>query len=137
MNVETVGELLVGQLVDDSQLERFTLAGRESVELTLQRKAGGEALLDFGESVVGGEVKRETEPLASARLDLIPSDGVREDVAGNPKQPRQRCAAVAVAEAVDAQQSPRERLRSEVAGRPGKSSGQPRVHVADMPGVQL
>ena len=137
MNVETGGELLVRQLVDDSQLERFTLAGRESVELTLQRKTGGEALLDFGESIFGGEVEGQAESLASARLDLIPPDGVRENVAGDPEQPRQRRAVVVVAEAVDAQESPRERLGGEVAGRPGKSSGQPRVHVADVPGVQL
>lgn len=33
-------------------------AGRESVELRLQRKTGGEAPLDFGESILGGEVER-------------------------------------------------------------------------------
>ncbi len=77
LNVESGGEFLVGQLVDDSQLERFTLARRESVELTLQRETGGEALLDLGESIFGGEVERQAESLASARLDLIPPDGVR------------------------------------------------------------
>jgi hypothetical protein len=137
LNLETGGELLVRQLVDDSQLKRFTLAGRESVELTLQRKAGGEALLDFGESVFAGKVERQAKSLASARLDLIPPDSVRQNVAGNPEQPRQRRALVIVAETLEAQESPRERLGGEVAGRPGESSGQPRVHVADVPGVQL
>jgi hypothetical protein len=137
LNVETRGEFLVRQLVDDSQLKRFTLAGRESVDLTLERKAGGEPLLDFSEPIFSGKVERQAESLASARLDLIPPDSVRENVAGDSEQPRQRRALVIVAEAVDAQESPCERLGGEVAGRPGKSSAQPRVHVGDVPGVHL
>jgi hypothetical protein len=38
--------------------ERLPFARRQSVELTLQRNAGGEPLLDFGESIFGGEVQR-------------------------------------------------------------------------------
>jgi len=136
-NVETGGEFWVRQLVDDPQLERFPLRGGEGVELMLQRKTRRQAFLDFGEAILGGEVERQPEPLASARLDLISPDGVRENVAGDPKQPRQRRAVVVIVEPIDAQQSPRERLRGEVAGRPGKTPGQPRVHVADVPGVQL
>ena len=128
---------MVRQLIDYSQLERFTLAGRKSVELTLQRTTRGQAVLDLGKSIFGGEVQRKAQSLASARLDLIPPDSVRENIAGDPEQPRQRQAVVIVAEPVDAQKSPGERLRGEVAGRPGKSSGQPHVHVADVPGVQL
>ena len=136
LNVETGGEFRVRQLVDDSQLERFTLAGRESLEVTLQRNTRGKALLDFGEPIFSGEVERQAESLASARLNPIPPHGVRENIAGDPEQPRQRRTVVIVAKAVDAQESPGERLGGEVAGRPGKSSGQPRVHVADVPGVQ-
>jgi len=137
LDVETVGEFLIGQLVDHSQLERFTLARRESVKLTLQGQTRGEALLDLGEAVFGGEVERQAESLASTRLDLIPPDGVRENVAGDPEQPRQSQAVVVVPEPIDAQESPRERLGGQVAGRPGDSPGQPCMHVADVPGVQL
>ncbi|HYB27221.1 MAG TPA: hypothetical protein VEF89_11450 [Solirubrobacteraceae bacterium] len=60
-------------------------AGRESVELRLQRKTGGEAPLDFGESILGGEVERQTESLAGARLDPIPP---RRDSHGSRVRPR-------------------------------------------------
>lgn len=137
LNAETIGEFLIGQLIDHPQLERFTLPRRECLELTFQRQAGREALLDLGEPIFGGEVERQAESLACARLDLIAPDSVRKNVASNPEQPRQRQTVVIVAEPTDAQKSSRERLSGEIAGRPGKPSRQPRIHLANVPAVQL
>lgn len=85
-DVETGGDFLVGQLVDDSHHERITLGRRQSVELTLHRKPRRETLLDLDEPILGGQVERQAKTLASTRLDLIPPNGIRQDVAGDPEQ---------------------------------------------------
>jgi hypothetical protein len=46
LNVETIGEFLVGQLMNHPQLERFTFPRRECLELTLQREAGNRSMLN-------------------------------------------------------------------------------------------
>ncbi len=117
--------------------EGFALSGGERMQLTRQRTARGQTLVDLGESIVGGQVKRQAESRTGPRLDLVPPDAVCENVAGDTEQPWQCGAMVLVTEAVKAQQGTRERLGSQVRSCPREPPRQPGVHVADTPHVEL
>jgi hypothetical protein len=136
-HVETIGELLVGQLLDDAELKRVALARGQTVELIGERETWGEPFFDLRETILGGEVERETEPLTSSRLDLVSANRVHEQVARDSKQPRQRPSAMFVMELLAAEKRPSERLGGQIARSPGQPTGQPAVHLADVPAIQL
>lgn len=105
--------------------------------MALEFQPWREAILDLGETVVGGKVHGQPQPLTGARLYPILTHRLQEDVSRDPEQPRQRRPVVIVTEPIAAKKRSGERLCGQVARRPRKPSSQPRMHVCDMSRVQL
>ena len=69
----------------------------------------------------GGKVERQAEPLASSCFDAIVTSRLAEDVLRDSEEPRERRAAVLVAEPISAQPRLREGFGGKVAGSPLES----------------